>query len=445
MSQFFEKFQNQSIHIIWYGHEWSTTTQFLLDQWVLPSQITIHDSKIDKELPHWTTARLWANFWEWVDSADILFRTAGIPLQHSIFAWVDSSKITSQAQLFFDYFPWKKIWITWSKWKSTTTCMIHSMLQYAWNNIILVGNIWAWRLTDIDWNDSEVIAVCELSSGQLEWLDLVLDIGVFTNFYPIHHVGRHWSLEKYRDAKLQLIKHSNALVLWSQIVQTQHEIMHHAWEKSFYEYWLQWDFCFSNGVFLSKNWSILWNDATMQLLWDHNRENACALFAVCKILWIDYTNAQHTINTFVWLPHRLEKVWVVNEITWINDAIATTPQATMAAIDTLWDQLETIFLWGKDEGYDYEELCGVLNASSSIKNIILFPDTHEVYLKQLDNKKFFIQVCHTMKEAVQIANEKTTAWKTVVLSCASSSFSLWKWGYRQKWNQFREAVETLTI
>jgi UDP-N-acetylmuramoylalanine--D-glutamate ligase len=323
--------------------------------------------------------------------------------------------------------------------------MIHHMLQAAWKKVLLVGNIWAGWLTDIDRNDTECIAVCELSSGQLEWLDLSLDIWIFTNFYPIHHIGWHGSLEKYRNAKIQLVKNSEILLLWSQIVQTQPEIMEAVWDTLVLEYGPQWDYRWSNGVFLSKNWSILWNDSQMKLIWDHNRENACALFAVCNILWLEYTHAQTTIDTFVGLPHRLEKVWVTtNGITRINDAIATTPQATMAAIQTLGDELETIFLGWKDEWYEYTELCEVLNTHSTIKNIVLFPDTHETYLKQLDTSKFAIKLCHSMHEAVQRANVKTSPWKIALLSCATPSMSI-RTSYRQKWEQFKEEVEKLYI
>jgi UDP-N-acetylmuramoylalanine--D-glutamate ligase len=442
MNQFLKKFQKQSIHIVGYGHEWTTTTQFLLDQWINPSQITIHDSKSNKELPAWTTHRLWEDFWKELWSADVIFRTAGIPLQHSIFIWIDINTITSQAQLFFDHFQGKKIGITWSKWKSTTTCMLHHMLESAGKRALLVGNIWAWRLTDIDRNDPECIAVCELSSGQLEWLELTLDIWIFTNFYPIHHIGRHWSLEKYRNAKLQLIKNSEILVLGSQIVQTQPEIMEAVWNTKVVEYGPQWDYWFSNGVFISKNWSIHWNDVSMQIIGDHNRENACALFAVCEILWLDYKKAQDTVDTFTGLPHRLEKIWIVNWITWINDAIATTPQATMAAIATIWDDLETIFLGGKDEGYEYKELCEVINKHTGLKHIILFPDTHEVYLHQLDHTKFTFHISQSMADAVHTANTETSSWKVALLSCATSSFSLWT-SYRQKWDLFREEVGKL--
>jgi hypothetical protein len=51
----------------------------------------------------------------------------------------------------------------------------------------------------------------------------------------------------------------------------------------------------------------------------------------------------------------------------------------------------------------------VLNAHPTLSTIILFPDTHQVYLNQLDAKKFEIHVCHSMHEAVIIANSHTPA------------------------------------
>lgn len=442
MNLFFKKYQEKAIHILGYWVEGSTTTQFLIAQWVLPSQITVHDSKADKILPEWTTSRLWDQFGIGLDSADVVFRTAGIPLQHVVLQWIDISKITSQAQLFFDHFPGKKIGITWSKGKSTTTCMIHEMLIAARQQAILVWNIGAGWLTDIDREDTDCIAVCELSSGQLEWLQLQLDIWIFTNFYPIHHIGRHGSLEAYRSAKCNLVTSSKQLILWSQIVQTQQEIMSHTDSTPVLEYGPQGDYRFTDKTFQSKAWEKLGTDTHMQILWDHNRENACALFAVCELLSLDYTHAQQTIDTFRGLPHRLELVGIVNHITWINDSIATTPQATMAAIATVWDELETIFLGGQDEGYEYTQLCAVVNAHPTIKHIILFPDTHEVYLHQLDHTKFTLHISQSMADAVQTASRETSAGKIALLSCATSSFSLWD-NYRDKWEQFRKEIQKL--
>ncbi|MBP7847906.1 hypothetical protein KA013_01645 [Patescibacteria group bacterium] len=65
---------------------------------------------------------------------------------------------------------------------------------------------------------------------------------------------------------------------------------------------------------------------------------------MCDILHLPYQVASEALATFTGLEHRIEYIGTYKDILRFNDAIATTPQATVAAVETFGAQLDTIFL-----------------------------------------------------------------------------------------------------
>jgi UDP-N-acetylmuramoylalanine--D-glutamate ligase len=96
--------------------------------------------------------------------------------------------------------------------------------------------------------------------------------------------------------------------------------------------------------------------------------------AVGKIFKIKNEIIEKAIKGFKPLPHRLEKIGTYKGITFYNDALATIPEATMAAMDFLGRGVETIMLGGFERNIDYKNLAKkVLNGK--VKTVILFPTT----------------------------------------------------------------------
>lgn len=180
------------------------------------------------------------------------------------------------------------------------------------------------------------------------------------------------------------------------------------------------------------------------LIWTHNRENICAVLGICDLLTIDPTHLRAVLKTFWWLEHRLELVGTYKNIIRYNDAIATTPQATCAALDSLWNNIDTLLYgWVLGE-YDHQLVAQKIEAYD-IRNLVLFPDTGELLYSLLSEKtKSTIHVIHTrsMHDAVQRAAAKTMEWKIALLSCGSPSFSV-RSGFVEKGNLFKEEIKKL--
>ena len=189
---------------------------------------------------------------------------------------------------------------------------------------------------------------------------------------------------------------------------------------------------------------------------EHNLKNISWVLAILDIIIEDIEKIQlifqQVLPCFSWLPNRIEDIWIYEGIRFINDAIATTPESTIAAIETFDGALQTLFLGGEDSGFDFVKIRKKI-LDSSIQNIIAFPDTSEKIFPEIisrDYEKAFeieiedktLQIIKTrnMKQAVDFSYKTTFHWRIALLSCAAPSFSLWK-NYLEKAAQFKKEVQ----
>jgi UDP-N-acetylmuramoylalanine--D-glutamate ligase len=382
----------------------------------------------------------WETYLDHLEQFDIVFRSPWIS-PHIPQLQEYTGLCMTQMQLFFDIYPGKIIGITWTKGKTTLSHLVYETLKQAWYSTILAWNVWSSVLDVIDIEAPVDRVVLELSSYQLYNLRWSLDIAIYNNLYFEHHVDRHGWFEAYKYDKSNIINLADYLLLGSQIKQDQPDLL------DTIDFWTEYDIYGTSWTYVYKdaawrhNKQKLIDDTWVLLLWEHNRYNICALVWVCEKLDIDIDILEQVLHSFSGVEHRLEDLWTHHSIRWINDAIATTPQSTLAALDTYKHEVDTIFLWWKDGGYDFKELIEML-AEYRVSNVILFPNngkhildfivTHPTYSP-------FTHICTTMKEAVHIAKQNTRPWKIALLSCASPSYSLWK-NFEEKGREFKECI-----
>ncbi len=126
----------------------------------------------------------------------------------------------------------------------------------------------------------------------------------------------------------------------------------------------------------------------------------------------------------------------------VDDAISTTPESTIQALQNFGDDVDTIFLGGKDRGYNFKELVKVI-VKSKIRNVVLFPDSGErIYkeIKKYDLGEIRCFQASDMREAVKFAYEYTKDRKICLLSTASPSYSLRK-NFEEKGNLFQQYIK----
>lgn len=439
--------------IVGFGLEGQSTYRFLLNQWVSPEDICIVDDK-PIEAPPWSSVFVWSGSYTHLAEAKQIFLTPGITLHMlaeklndtSLFATI-RPRLTSQTHYFFEQYKGVIIWVTGTKGKSTIATLTYQTLKNAWKHVQLVGNVGTPVLDEVDRTHPPAIVVYEMSSFMIEKLYTdnssvrILDIAIFNTLYPAH-TREHGGYEQYAHAKVQLLSNAQTALIWYQayeVIQTSFPslklptntfIYGKTWKRTRHDGWFE------------DNGNKLFTDEGMLLLGEHNRYNACAVVGVCQILGIDLAVLHDTLQSFGGLEHRIEYVGAYAGIHRYNDAIATTPQATMAAIDSFGNQLDTIFLWGIEGEYEFHGVVDLLE-KYHVPHIILFPDTGARIKSLLDLDKHHIFETRSMQDAVTRAAHVTTKNKVALLSCGSPSFSLWS-SYKEKGTLFKEAVRLLS-
>lgn len=461
----FEKFQNKKIAILWYGREGKSSLQFLLKIGILPKNITILDGAKKIE---WLAANLeylnqtfgidpefdiilGDNYLDNLKKFDLIIKTPGISIYHSkIYPF--RNKITSQTQIFFDYYQGKIIAVSGTKGKSTTSTLIYETLMHAKKNVKLIGNIGNPVLDYLDIKNLELqkneYVVFEVSSYMLEWLNKNNYISVLLNIYS-DHIDRHNGFKNYKDAKLNLLNGSKYNLLRDEILEKHDFTKQELKDLHVRTFGHKGKYNYQDGGFYIKKQQIFYNN-TIVLQWEHNMMNISAVLGICDIMKIEYKILEETLATFKGLPHRMENIWTYGGITWIDDAISTTPESTIQAIQTFGKQIDTIFLGWTDRGYIFDDLIKCIR-KYGIRNVVLFPDSGKRIAQAIKDEetpvgKDIVRVkifqTNDMKEAVKFAYKYTKNNKICLLSTASPSYTLRK-NFEEKWYLFQKYIKEL--
>jgi UDP-N-acetylmuramoylalanine--D-glutamate ligase len=177
-----------------------------------------------------------------------------------------------------------------------------------------------------------------------------------------------------------------------------------------------------------------------------NLQNVMAAIETASVCGVQPEKISEAIRTFEALPHRLERVGTYNGITFYDDSIATIPESTLAALDALGPNVQTLLLGGHERNLEFIELGKQL--PPNVATVILFPPTGIRIWRAIEahsqNQKlpdaFFVR---DMEQAVRIAYEQTAPGKICLLSPASPSFGIFK-DYKERGNLFKTFVRTLS-
>ena len=370
--------------------------------------------------------------------------------------------ITSQTEIFFQECQGKIIGVTGTKGKSTTATLIYKILKNGGFKVYLVGNIGKPPLFYLEKFNHQNIFVYELSSHQLFGLRKSPQISVFLNIYP-EHLDYYQSFQEYFKAKQNIALHQKEKDYF--IFNCQKELRRFARKVKSQKI----PFCLSkkplvefysrqskipNGCWVQRGDIILIFNfkkekilkvKNVPLLGKFNLLNVMPAIIVGKIFNVSPKVIERTIRTFRGLPHRLEFVGKFKGIKFYNNSLATLPEATIEAIESLGKNLQTILLGGFDRGVSFHSLAQKL-WQSKIKNIILFPESglriwQEILATEKKGRKKFSHVflVQNMKDAVKLSFQYTEKDKICLLSPASPSFGLFK-DYKERGNLFKKYV-----
>lgn len=432
--------KNKKIAILGFWMEWKSTKSFLEKLW-------IHDFEIlDKSISK--------DYLDNLDRFDLIFKSPWISPYNLPELSKVKEKLISQSEILADNFSGKIIWVTWTKWKSTISTLIYETLKQMGYKVKLIWNIWKPLFDEIDLIDKKEsydFIVYELSSYMLEWLNLNIFIGLLNNIYDCHLDWHNWR-DNYKRAKFNIFKYAKYKLIWNELFDSINDKN----DKMFFG--LDWKYSYKNNCFYIDDKEII-KDENIFLNWIHNKKNIAWLIWVLDIIDsnFDIEKLKNVLTNFKWLPHRQENIWTYKGITFINDSIASNPEAAIAAINIFANKIWTIFIWNEDSGFNLTKLKETIK-KFNIKNIVLFPSTWEkLFWDFSKNMKFDLEYDFeedefktklyktlSMESAIKFAYNNTKSWEIVLLSTWAPSFNAsWTWvmpwkSYIEKWDLFKK-------
>ena len=381
-----------------------------------------------------------------LENFDIIMKSPGVSLKDIDISNI-KEKIKSQLELLLELFNVFTIGITGTKGKSTTSSLIYKMLQDQEKDVLLLGNIGKPVFDCVNEIKENMYIVLEMSSHQLEFMDLSPNISVLLNVYE-EHLDHYNSLDGYIEAKCNIYSHqkeSDYYIYNADIDKILEKNIKFNTKANKYAVSLSGSnnennintVSYKDNMIYINNKQVYDSNNKRKLLGTHNLNNIMFVLAVSQILNLEYSKTLETINNFESLPHRIEYVGKYNDITFYNDSIATIPEAAINSIEALKD-VNTLIIGGLDRGIDYSKFISYLN-NSNITNIIGLPTTGHKIGKQLTNKNINTFLVDNLEEAVKIAKENTKKDSICLLSPAAASYGFFK-NFEERGNKFKEFV-----
>ncbi|NCC87298.1 MAG: UDP-N-acetylmuramoyl-L-alanine--D-glutamate ligase [Clostridia bacterium] len=431
MSQAYKYFENKRVLILGFGREGRSTYNYIRKY--LPNlPLAIADQNhinVDDEN---TVCICGDDYLAAINDYEIVMKSPGVSVRDVHID--DSVDVTCQMELFLKFAPCKKIGITGTKGKTTTSTLTYMMLKAAEVDTCIIGNIGVPVFEMID-SAEGLVAVIEMSSHQLEFVKTSPDVAIITNLYP-EHLDHYHGFEGYVNAKLNIIRNQKAEDIF--IANADQDI------KEFTDMTIK-----AKQIGVSVNADeeneFLGKLAKLNshLKGRHNAQDIFFAAAAASIFGASNAAIEKGVAQFYGIPHRMELVGKFKGIKFYNDCIATIPTAVMLAVDALED-VDTLIIGGMDRGIDYSSFITNL-VESRISNIICLPETGYKIGKELEkfnkNKVFYAD---DMDTAVEISFKKTGEGKSCLLSPAASSYNRYK-DFEEKGNHFKELVKQYSL
>ena len=381
-------------------------------------------------------------------NADLVIKSPGIPENAPLVTELRDHGISIISEIEFAgyYDTAKKICITGSNGKTTTTSLIYYLLKNAGLNVGLGGNIgksYAYQVA----TEKHDIYVLELSSFQLDGMyDFKADIAVLLNITPDHLDRYDHKMQNYINAKFRItqnMKSEDCFIFCSDDDITMGElnrIVLQAKKLPFSQ-----NSKVLQGAYVEEgkmrvtygesNFEIFLKELSLE--GRHNVYNSMAAAITGKVMNIQNDTIRKSLTSFQGVEHRLEKVLSIGGVLYINDSKATNVNSTWYALESMKSPT-ILILGGTDKGNDYSEIAELVE--EKVKAIVCLG---------VDNRKIHEAfggkvVADTLSagECVKKCAELASPGDTVLLSPCCASFDLFK-NYEDRGRQFKEAVRKL--
>ena len=389
---------------------------------------------------------------ERVLNADEVVKSPGIPETAPMVRKLRDKGIhvVSEIEFAARYDSAKKICITGSNGKTTTTSIIYYLLKEAGLNVGLGGNIGKSYAPQVATEQHDYY-VLEISSFQLDGCyDFRPDIAIITNITPDHLDRYDYNMENYVRSKFRItrnlrpedcfifdsddkitIDHLSKIVLQARMLPMSqtHEVEQGAFlegQKIVMRYGED-----ESEIYLSE----------LALGGKHNIYNSMAAALAAKAAGIRNEVIRKSLKTFQPIEHRLEPVLEVGDVLYINDSKATNVDAAWYALDCQTKPVVWI-VGGTDKGNDYEVLKPLVK--EKVRAIVCMGIDNKKFHEAFENIVGSDKIVDTLsaEEAVKASAAFAQPGDVVLLSPCCASFDLFTC-YEDRGEKFKDAVRNL--
>lgn len=372
------------------------------------------------------TFRLGSHEIEDFRNCDMVIKAAGVPLQ-SVFieaAFQKGIPIYMSGALFAKFareMGVKLIGVTGTRGKSTIAHMIFSSLERAGKRAVLGGNVRGRstlaKIAEVKAGD---IAVLELDSWQLQGfgdLHISPEIAIFSNLMP-DHLNYYPDMQSYFSDKANIFRNqspTDALFVEASVAQIVSDARPPA------------------AVQIPPPIPTEWN---LKILGEHNRLNAALAAAALRAAGLSEDDVRAGIESFEGVEGRFQPVREIDGVRIINDNNATTPAATLAALNSVRMESTILIMGGSDKGLDTRDL--VAGARQCKAVVLISGSGTDRIVQELPGAV----IAGTLEDAVDAARRRAQAGDTILFSPGFASFGMFKNEYDRN-DQFVEIVRAL--
>lgn len=385
-----------------------------------------------------------------LEQYDVIMKTPGLSFK-DIDTSKFRSKIKSQIELFLEFVNVFTIGVTGTKGKSTTSSLIYDIISKQREDVYLLGNIGVPLFDEIDKLTENSIVVLELSSHQLEFVEVAPNIAIVLNLFE-EHLDHYKSYEHYINAKLNICRYQKPEDYFLYSIDNEclkeHVGQMEDLKQNIYEISLEGNrkvnekdkiILRKENKAVTEDGEVLYTDSeARQILGDHNFNNIMFAMTVAKIMNLDLKKATEDVYNFAPLAHRMEFVGEFDGVKYYNDSIATIPASTINGVETL-KNVNTLIIGGKDRGIDYTEFAKFLS-NTNIEHLICLPDTGWKIADMVVNIGMEKHIVKNMEEAVNVAKIVAKKGTTCLLSPAASSYGFFK-NFKERGDLFKKLVK----
>ena len=383
----------------------------------------------------------------YISSMDALVLSPGVPTRLPFIrkAYALCKDVISEIELGYRCSKGDFVAISGANGKTTTTALTGEIFKASGRHTQVLGNIGQPISEEADLTTDDGIVVAETAALQLETIKFFHPkVAALLNLTE-NHLDRFITMEAYCAAKLRMFENQQP----DDIAVLNYDDLNCRRYAAYVKSRLLW-FSTSNdvveGAFMKDGHLIFRMDGRDTDIIDveeiripglHNLQNAMAATCIAMSQGVSPDVIRNVLKTFPGVEHRIEFVREVNNICFINDSKATTPEATIKAIDTM-KRPTVLILGGYDKHLEFDSLFE--HFGSIISDIVILGVTADKIAAAAQKAGYKrVHRAADFSDAVRTAYRLCPSGGNVLLSPACASWDMFD-NFEQRGQVFKDIV-----